>query len=488
MLRCDPIFCILCFLLRRNSIFLYNTEGMMADKKDSVVQRRMKNNWIPALCRLGIALLFVACFTFSGLLSAARVVSNLQTDTGSVEFDFIPEDDEKVYSRRIASLIEEESDVLEDESLNGYLERIGEQIIDRNNLRDLIGDWEWSFKILDSSDVNAFAALGGQVYLCRGLVEMAESESELAAILSFELGHIMARHIYRHLYEQLIRQTDFSSGEKLTGEEGWEKLTALFMAEEGISAFFSDIRYNSLQVERADELVLLYNYNAEFNPQAFLTLLERLERRERPQPDWLKRNSLSQRRKRKISSSLKLLPSLTSPLTHTRFYEFKARLDSHSRPSFYERERQPGSDQEILLDVTVMGDTDWTDTGVEVYEGQEVAFSAFGTVYLQEGNIKAYCGPEGYDLRTRQQPFTDGNIGALIGKVVILLAIEIDEGSGREIRHEIREKFFIGSENRIRMPMSGELYLGINENLVGDNTGAFSVSIVYSPIRFFPFL
>lgn len=460
----------------------------MKDRKDPGIRRGLKKDWISTLCLSGAALLFLASFVFSGLLSAAGFVSNLQEDTGSVEYDFIPENDEKVYSRRIASLIEEELDILEDESLVGYLEIISRQIIDRNNLRDLIGDWEWSFKILDSSDVNAFAALGGQVYLCRGLVEMAESESELAAILSFELGHIMARHVYRHLYERLIRQTDFSSGEKLTGEEGWEKLTSLFMAEEGISAFFSNIRYNSLQVEKADELVLLYNYNAEFNPQAFLTLLERLERRERPQTDWLKRNPLNQRRKRKISASLKLLPSLTSPLTHTRFHEFKARLDSHSRPSPYEREGQSVSDQEILLDVTVMGDMDWTDTGIEVHESQEIAFSAFGTVYLQEGNIKAYCGPEGYDLRTRQQPFTDRNIGALIGKVVILLAIEIDEGSGREIRHEIRETFYIGSENRIRMPMSGELYLGINENLVGDNTGAFSVSIVYSPIRFFPFL
>jgi len=405
-----------------------------------------------------------------------------------VEYDFIPESDERAYAERIASEIEKESVILKDEALNDFLERIGRQIIERNNLQELVGDWEWSFKIIDSPDVNAFVALGGQVYLNRGLIKATESESELAAILSFELGHIIARHVHQHIYERLVRQTGFSSDEMLTGEEGWERLSSLFKAEGGVLAFFSNLRHTSLQVEKADEVALLNNYNAEFNPQAFLALVDRLGTRERSLSRWLRRNPWNQRRKRKISSSLRLLPSLTSPLTHTRFREFKARLESFTRPFLREEERQSVSDQDILLDVTIMGDRDWTDTRIEVKEGQEISFSAFGTIYLQKGNIGAYCGPDGYDLKTRQQPFADRNIGALIGKVAILLSIEIDEGSGREIRHEIREKFYIGSDNKIRMPMSGQLYLGINEDLVGDNEGAFSVSIVYLPIRLFPSL
>jgi hypothetical protein len=412
----------------------------------------------------------------------------LQEEPREIEFDFISVRDETIYSRRIASEVEREAVIITDESLNDYLDRIGRQIIEKNNLQEIVGDWEWSFRIIDSSDVNAFAALGGQVYLSRGLIEATESESELAAVLSFELGHIMARHIYQHVYERLVRQMDFSADEKLTGEEGWEKLSDIFMSEGGVFSFFSNHRHTSLQVEKADELALLNNYNAEFNPQAFLTLLSRLGRRERDLPRWLNRNSWNQRRRRDISSRLSSLPSLTSPLAQTRFREFKARLGSFRRSFFREEVRHPVSEQEALLDVTVMGDKDWTDTGIEVQEGQEISFSAFGTVYLQRGNIKAYCGPDGYDLRTRQQPFADQNIGALIGKVSILLSIEIDEGSGREIRHEIKEKFFIGSDDEVRMPMSGQLYLGINEDLVADNEGAFSVSIIYLQIRLFPSL
>ena len=439
------------------------------------------------LSRIALICIILACFSLSGSSSAGRLGWSLQQERDTVHIDFISASDERSYARKIASEIEEETDILQDESLDDYLRVIGQRIIERNNLRELIGDWDWSFKIIDSSDVNAFAALGGQIYLSRGLIETVDSESELAAILSFEFGHIIARHVHQHIFEGLIRQMDFSSEEKLAGDQGWELISGLFVSEGGAYAFFSNLRYTSLQVEEADELALLNNYNAEFNPQAFLTLLDRLGRRERPLPRWLRRNPWNQRRSRKISSSIRLLPSLTSPLTHTRFREFKTRLESLRQSSSRGATRQPVSDQELMLDVTVMGDQEWTDTGIEVHEGQEVSFSAFGTVYLQEGNIKAYCGPDGYDLQTRQQPFTDKNIGALIGKVSILLSIEFDEGSGREILHEIKEKFFIGSNSEVRMPISGKLFLGINENLVGDNTGAFSVSVVYFPVRFFPF-
>jgi len=459
----------------------------MRDKRRPGFRAQTKGGGAPVLGRITLVFLFLACFSLSDSSSAGRLGWSLQEEREAVEFDFVPASDERSYARRIASEIEKETDILKDEPLDDYLKIIGRRIIERNNLRELIGDWDWSFRIIDSSDVNAFAALGGHVYLSRGLIEAVESESELAAILSFEFGHIIARHVHQHINERLARQTDFSPEEKLTGDQGWETLSGLFVSEGGVYMFFSNLRHNSLQVEKADELALLNNYNAEFNPQAFLTLLNRLGRRERPLPRWLRRNPWNQRRSRKISSSIRLLPSLTSPLTHTRFREFKTRLESLMQPSSRGATRQPVSDQELLLDVTVMGDRDWTDTGIEVHEGQEISFSAFGTVYLQEGNIKVYCGPDGYDLKTRQQPFADRNIGALVGKVSILLSIEFDEGSGREIRHEIREKFFIGSDNEVRMPISGQLFLGINENLVGDNTGAFSVSIVYFPIRFFPF-
>lgn len=135
------------------------------------------------------------------------------------------------------------------------------------------------------------------------------------------------------------------------------------------------------------------------------------------------------------------------------------------------------SDSQARLEISVMGDVSWTDTGLDVFEGQEVFFRADGQISLQKGNPVTYCGPDGYSYQSTQQPLRDKNIGALIGKVYLLISVEVDEETGEEVRNELEELFYIGSANRIVMPMTGRLFLGINENLVVDNEGAFTVVV-----------
>lgn len=142
-----------------------------------------------------------------------------------------------------------------------------------------------------------------------------------------------------------------------------------------------------------------------------------------------------------------------------------------------EEEKDENQRKEEFLRVSVLADRDWTDTGLDVKEGQEIYFTATGGISLQKGNPMAYCGPDGYNIKTVQQPLPDSNIGSLIGKVVQLVSVEIDEETGEEIRNEIVETFCIGAEGRITMPIEGRLFLGINENIVGDNSGEFKVII-----------
>jgi hypothetical protein len=127
--------------------------------------------------------------------------------------------------------------------------------------------------------------------------------------------------------------------------------------------------------------------------------------------------------------------------------------------------------------VQVVGNVAWTDTGIEVVQGQELAFEAEGRLSLQKGNPQAECGPDGYDLRTVQQPLTERNLGALIGKVVVAVTVVKDEKTGEERVEEVAELFFVGARNRVAMPTTGHLFLGINELIVGDNAGEFTVWI-----------
>jgi hypothetical protein len=130
------------------------------------------------------------------------------------------------------------------------------------------------------------------------------------------------------------------------------------------------------------------------------------------------------------------------------------------------------------VEVVVPGNVPWTDTGLDVAAGQEVSFRARGKITLQVGNPQADCGPGGYDLKTVQQPLAENNLGSLIGKVVISVTVTVDEETGEEKKEEVSRLFFIGAENKVQLPASGRLFLGINEDVIGDNAGEFRVTIV----------
>jgi hypothetical protein len=143
----------------------------------------------------------------------------------------------------------------------------------------------------------------------------------------------------------------------------------------------------------------------------------------------------------------------------------------------------PGGQQEAPPDfdlarkVQVAGAAAWTDTGLSVQKGQEYYFQADGSVSLQKDNPVAVCGPEGLALRTMQQPLLDQNLGALICKVREKVEVTEDKRSGEKFERDVGEVFFVGKENRIVFPAAGRLLLGVNENVTGDNDGAFDVRI-----------
>lgn len=134
---------------------------------------------------------------------------------------------------------------------------------------------------------------------------------------------------------------------------------------------------------------------------------------------------------------------------------------------------------ELYLKCAVPGNAGWMDTAIDVEEGQEFYFEGEGTISLQKGNPEASCGPDGYDLRSVQQPLLDQNLGALIGKVVMVLDVRKDEETGEEIRDELVRYFPIGAASFAAMPLKGRLYLGINENVFKDNDGELTVLVYH---------
>ncbi len=138
-----------------------------------------------------------------------------------------------------------------------------------------------------------------------------------------------------------------------------------------------------------------------------------------------------------------------------------------------QEEPVPSAAKELI----VRGDVEWTDTGIDVSQNDELVVTATGGISLQRGNPTAYCGPDGYNMQTAQQPIPGKNIGSLVGRVVQLISVTRDPETNKEVRDELIEVFYVGSKARVLMPIAGRVFLGPNENVVGDNSGSFKVSI-----------
>ncbi len=78
----------------------------------------------------------------------------------------------------------------EDEELLAYVDRLGQEVASVSERPHL----PWTFRILDSPVVNAFALPGGFIYVTRGLLAHMNSEAELAGVLGHEVGHVTGKH------------------------------------------------------------------------------------------------------------------------------------------------------------------------------------------------------------------------------------------------------------------------------------------------------
>lgn len=108
------------------------------------------------------------------------------------EYNKMSDEDEIKLGKEAAESIEKEGKLsfIQDPEIQKYVEALFAKIIKTSRRPNL----PYTIKIVDTKEVNAFALPGGPVYLNRGLMQWARSESELAGVLSHEIGHVVGRH------------------------------------------------------------------------------------------------------------------------------------------------------------------------------------------------------------------------------------------------------------------------------------------------------
>ncbi|MFZ3157148.1 MAG: M48 family metalloprotease [Smithella sp.] len=82
------------------------------------------------------------------------------------------------------------SPLVKDEALQKYVNQVGRWVANQSERADL----PWHFGVIESEDINAFAAPGGYVIITKGLYRKLENEAQLAGVLSHEIAHVVRSH------------------------------------------------------------------------------------------------------------------------------------------------------------------------------------------------------------------------------------------------------------------------------------------------------
>lgn len=159
----------------------------------SVSTRPARNKHAPAPAR-GLSL---------ALLSACVLVACATNPvTGKRDLVLLSEQQELALGRSAHSATLRQYPAYANPALEQYVDAVGARLTAQVERRDI----GYTFTVVDSSEVNAFALPGGYVYVTRGLLAQLNSEAELAAVLGHELGHISARHGVRQASSSQVTQ------------------------------------------------------------------------------------------------------------------------------------------------------------------------------------------------------------------------------------------------------------------------------------------
>ena len=190
----------------------------------------------------------VACCCFVGLQPAEAGMISLE--------------DEIKMGRETAQSLEAKYGLSQDYYLNERVDRIGQRlaaVCGRNEIT-------YSFKVLNSNEVNALACPGGFIYVFKGLMDYMPSDTELAGVLGHEVGHVAKKHTVHSIEKQLWTSLILLAATRGQG---------LGLVQAAQQALFAG--YSRTDERGADKEGVNNTIKAGFNPYAMLITVQKLD-------------------------------------------------------------------------------------------------------------------------------------------------------------------------------------------------------------------
>ncbi len=179
--------------------------------------------------------------------------------------------------RQLAADVDRQGKFIEDPVVTEFVNRVGQNIALHSDAKI-----PFTIKVLDSDDVNAFALPGGFLYVNKGAILAADTESELAGVMAHEIGHVAARHGVEQASKATLANYAMIPLIFMTGGLGYIAYQA---AQIGVPLTF--LKFSRNVESEADKLGAQYMWAAGYDPNNFLSFFEKLEKKEKHKPGTL---------------------------------------------------------------------------------------------------------------------------------------------------------------------------------------------------------
>lgn len=213
-------------------------------------------------------------------LTALGVIAALALATHAAADPFKPgKGDQLKLGRRVADEIRQKEKVLpERDPRVRYIQRIGQKLLAAiPPSKD--EPWEYTFDVIESKEINAFALPGGPIFLYTELIDIMDSEDEIAAVMAHEIVHVRREHWAYSYRDQQKRDLLLVGASLLLGMNR----TASQLAGIGADVLVS-LPYSRRHEHEADDYGLQILIDAGYDPRAMVRVLEKLGESNRGAP------------------------------------------------------------------------------------------------------------------------------------------------------------------------------------------------------------
>lgn len=184
------------------------------------------------------------------------------------------EEEEYYVGRSVAAMILARYPLWKNDRFTSYLNLVGNALAIHSLRPEVYSGYH--FAVLDTTEINAFAAPSGIVFLTRGLIRACETEDQLAAVVAHEISHVVAKHPLSAIRSSRLQGLAAMGVEELA--RGNTQVVGIFKdSVMDIAGTLLTKGYSRSQEKDADLDALFLLADSGYNPRALLEILEKFQ-------------------------------------------------------------------------------------------------------------------------------------------------------------------------------------------------------------------